>query len=507
MLPSMSARGCHRVGTTPGSLFPGAWPFIYLAQRHEHGEMGADRRRRRTTKSRPRLSALAAHKADFNVISGIVHPGSAKANGDGGGGHARASATYLTGAQAQEVGLGHPRRYFRGWTRWRPTRSGTRPAFPVARNCCDRGQEAGSCDSGYSCAYQFNISRRSETQPMNPEIEPKEAFDRLFGGGSSDESRARARLRRENQNKSVLDFVLGQTRDRQRGPVRTNTARKLDEYLTAIRDVESASTRTAGCPRPCPTGRWVTWKAEYTFERHMRLMFDMMPPRSRPTARASPASSSRTTAATGRILAGGSVGPPFHVPPRQQSGQAGQSRQDRQWHVTQFGYFLEKLKSVKEGNGTLLDNCMVTYGSGLADPNQHLSDNLPTILAGRGGGTTTPGRHLAADLMTNLYTALLDRAGVRAERFGDSTGRLEAIPPEAPDSTQILRPAIPQRCGLWFLGRDGPPGRVCRRWGDGLRSAPGTTKEGLAGAAGCVETLSQARRAERSPRPTRLDYF
>jgi hypothetical protein len=99
------------------------------------------------------------------------------------------------------------------------------------------------------------------------------------------------------------------------------------------------------------------------------------------------------------------------------------------WHVTQFAYFLEKMKSVKEGNGTLLDNSMIVFGAGISDPNQHLHDNLPIVVAGRGGGTITPGRHIKVDEtpMTNLYLSLLDRMGAPVERFGDSKGKFEAI--------------------------------------------------------------------------------
>jgi hypothetical protein len=100
------------------------------------------------------------------------------------------------------------------------------------------------------------------------------------------------------------------------------------------------------------------------------------------------------------------------------------------FHMEQFAYFLEKLKSVKEGAGTLLDNCMIVYGGAIGDGNRHNHDNLPILLAGRGGGTLTPGRHLKLEKetpMTNLYLSMLDRMGVAADRVGDSTGKLENI--------------------------------------------------------------------------------
>ncbi len=100
------------------------------------------------------------------------------------------------------------------------------------------------------------------------------------------------------------------------------------------------------------------------------------------------------------------------------------------YHVQQFAYFLEKLKSIREGEGTLLDNSMIVYGSGICDGNAHNHDNLPILLAGKGGGTITPGRHIRASGETplnNLYLSMLDRMGAPAERFGDSTGRFEKI--------------------------------------------------------------------------------
>jgi hypothetical protein len=101
-----------------------------------------------------------------------------------------------------------------------------------------------------------------------------------------------------------------------------------------------------------------------------------------------------------------------------------------QFHMRQFGYFLQKLKGMKEADGSLLDNCMIVYGSGIGDGNRHNHDNLPLLLAGRGGGTLHPGRHVKFDReipITNMYLSMLDRMGVAAERIGDSTGRLDSI--------------------------------------------------------------------------------
>ncbi len=422
MLPSVSALAAT-VGTTPAGM-PKRMAFVYLPNGMNMAKWAPEGVGTDYTMSST-LEPLAAHKADINVISGLAHR-KAFGNGDGGGDHARSSATFLTGCQAKKsasdihIGI--------SVDQVAANAIGDQTRFPSLELSCDRGQEAGSCDSGYSCAYQFNISWRSETQPMNPEIEPKAAFDRLFGGGSADESRE-ARLRRENQNKSVLDFVLDQTRGLQRN-LGSNDRNKLDEYLTAIREVEKRIDQNGKMPPPVPEGAMGDMEAEYTFERHMRLMFDMM-------------TLSFQTDST-RIASflvshdGGNRPYPFAGVP---SGHHSMSHHGNNpeklanlakidhWHNVQFAYFLEKLKSVKEGNGTLLDNCMVVFGAGISDPNQHLHDNLPIVLAGRGGGTITTGRHIKVDEtpMTNLYSSLLSRMGAPVERFGDSKGKFEVI--------------------------------------------------------------------------------
>ncbi|MEO7412461.1 MAG: DUF1552 domain-containing protein [Opitutaceae bacterium] len=374
----------------------------------------------------PTLEPLAAHKNDFSVISGLAHR-KAFGNGDGGGDHARASATYLTGCQAKksasdiQIGVSVDQVAARA--------IGDQTRFPSLELSCDRGQEAGSCDSGYSCAYQFNISWRSEKQPMNPEIEPKAAFDRLFGAGSPDESRE-ARLRRERQSKSVLDLVLDQTHRLQRN-LGSNDRQKLDEYLTAIREVEKRIEQNGRMPPPVPAGAVGDFDADYTFERHMRLMFDMM---------ALSFQTDSTRVASFLVshdggnrpypFAGVNAGHHSTSHHRNSADSLDKLAKIDRWHTTQFGYFLDKLKAVKEGDGTLLDNSMIVFGAGISDPNEHLHDNLPTIVAGRGGGTMTPGRHIKLENetpMTNLYTSLLDRMGAPVERFADSSGKLEVI--------------------------------------------------------------------------------
>jgi hypothetical protein len=374
------------------------------------------------------LAPLVPHRQDINIIGGLAHK-NAFGNGDGGGDHARASATWLTGVHpkksASDIHTGI------SVDQVAANQIGDKTRLPSLELSCDRGQEAGSCDSGYSCAYQFNISWRSPSQPMNPEIEPKLAFDRLFAGGSDGETQE-ARDRRAQSDRSVLDFVLGQAKTLQ-AKLGASDRRKLDEYFTAIRDVERRIAMNGTMPA-LPEGAAgeinANLNADYSFERHMRLMFDLM---------TLSFQTDTTRIATFLVSHDGGNRPyPFagvaqghhHISHhRNQEDALNRLAIIDQWHVKQFAYFLEKLKSVKEGDGTLLDNSMIVYGAGISDGNEHSHDNLPTVLAGRGGGSVTTGRQLNANdaPMTNLYLSLLDRMGAPVARFADSTGKFEAI--------------------------------------------------------------------------------
>jgi hypothetical protein len=393
------------------------------------------------------LQPLAEFRNDFNVISGLANRNSFGL-GDGGGDHARASASYLTAA--------HPRKtagadILAGISvdQVAANAIGDRTRFPSLELSCDKGQEAGSCDSGYSCAYQFNISWRSERQPMNPEIEPRSIFDRLFGTGPDNES-AEARARRMADDISVLDLVRDQTRTLQ-SRLGTTDRRKLDEYFTAIREVEKRIAKNGTAPPAVPDGETPDFNAEYTFESHMRLMFDIM---------VLAFQTDSTRIATFIVGHDGSNRPyPFAGVPQghhhlshhrgQPAALASLAAIDK-FHATQVAYFLGRMKSIQEGDRTLLDNSMLVFGGGISDGNQHNHDNLPLVLAGRGGGTIRTGRHIVLDgdpktapshytlqgaatppkgetPIANLYLSMLNRMGMSADRFGDSTGQLKVL--------------------------------------------------------------------------------
>jgi hypothetical protein len=371
------------------------------------------------------LDPLKDVRQDLQVLSGLAQE-KAFPNGDGAGDHARASATFLTGCQARktagaDIKVGVSVDQVAAGAIGRATR------LPSLELSCDKGREAGDCDSGYACAYQFHISWRGESLPNPVEVDPRQVFERLFGNckpGEREESRAI----RERYRKSILDFAMEDANQLRANLGRTDQ-RKLDEYLTSVREleirIENARQVAAKLPDYAkPDG------IPASYEEHIRLLLDLL---------VLAFQTDTTRIATFMLAFDGSNRPyPFigvsegHHDLSHHEGKEEKKQKIakiNRFHTTQLAYFLGKLKSVKEGNGSLLDNSMIVYGSGIADGNSHAHDNLPVLLAGGGAGTLHPGRHVKFEKvpMTNLYLSMLDRMGAKTERLGDSSGKLENI--------------------------------------------------------------------------------
>jgi hypothetical protein len=410
----------------PGpSAFPKRMAFVYLP----NGMNMADwtpRELGRNFEMPFILEPLTEHRNDLQVMSGLAHT-RARANGDGAGDHARANATFLTGMQARKT-AGADIRAGISVDQAAAAKIGRLTRFPSLELSCDRGRMAGECDSGYSCAYQFNISWKTPTTPMAPEVDPRHVFERLFSTGRQadiDENRAV----RERYHKSILDFVLKDAR-RLKSSLGSTDRRKVDEYLAAVRElemrIESAEKFAATIPDyQRPTG------IPKEYEQHIRLMYDLM---------TLAFQTDTTRISTFMVAHDGSNRPyPFigvsegHHDLSHHGNDETKKRkiaQINRFHATQFAYFLEKLKAVREGEGTLLDNCMIVYGSAIADGNAHAHHDLPVLLAGKGGGDWSVGRHIRYPTetpMTNLFLTMLERMGAPLERFGDSTGVLKDV--------------------------------------------------------------------------------
>ena len=372
------------------------------------------------------LEPLAPLRNDLQILSGLAHR-TAYPNGDGPGDHARASASFLTGVQARKTAAMDVRAGI-SVDQIAATQVGNQTRLPSLEISCDKGQRAGSCDSGYSCAYQFNLAWKTPTTPLPPEVDPRLVFERLFSNGSLRET-AESRARRQQAHKSILDFVLTDAQQLQRD-LGVNDRQKLDEYLTSVREIEQRIERAekmsvAAPDYPTPGG------IPRDYEQHLRVMFDLL-------ALAFQTDTTRVSsfmiAHDGSNRSYPAIGvPDGHHDISHHGGNAEKKAKIakiNRFHMTQFAAFLERLKSVREGEGTLLDNCMIVYGSGIADGNAHSHHDLPVLLAGRGGGAFQTGRHLRFTKdtpMSNLYLSMLERMGVKEERFGDSTGVLKGL--------------------------------------------------------------------------------
>ena len=373
------------------------------------------------------LSPLANHKSMLQVLSGLDHD-KAKANGDGGGDHARANATFLTGCQAKKT-AGADIRVGVSVDQLAAAQLGDHTLLRSLEMSCDQGRQSGSCDSGYACAYQYNLSWKGERTPMPPEHDPRAVFERLFGNAGG-KGTAAERARRAHERKSVLDYVLDDAK-RLNQHLGRNDRHKMEEYLSSVREMEQRIEKAERMAKALPTSKRPTG-VPGNYKDHIRSMYDLM-------VLAFQTDSTRVAsfmmAHDGSNRGFAEIGVPeghHHISHhnRDQKKIEQVAKIDK-FYVEQFAYLMDRLKETKDIDGkSLLDNSMIVFGSGIADPDQHAHDDLPILLAGGGGGTLQPGRHVRFDggvPLTNLYLSMLDRVGVKAERIGDSDGRLPNI--------------------------------------------------------------------------------
>lgn len=373
----------------------------------------------------PTLEPLARLKDKVSVLSGLAHD-NARAKGDGPGDHARASAAFLTGAHPHKT-AGADIKLGVSVDQYLAQRIGQRTRLASLELGCDRGRMAGRCDSGYSCAYVSNISWSGPTTPVAKEVDPAAVFDRLFG--SADEREARAqRNRRLAERKSVLDYVRGETKQLN-GQIGTSDRRKLDEFETAIRDIERRIERAkTEFDDELPEHVQQPDGIPESHAAHQRLMYDMMTLAFEMdltrigTFMANRAGSNRSYREIG--VSEGHHHLSHH---RGDQHKIAQIRKIDRFNIEQFAYFLDRLSKVREGDGTLLDHCQVVLGSGISDGNRHRHEDLPVLLAGGAGGAITPGRHVRYKTNTplcNLFVSMIGHTGVDASEFGDSNGLL-----------------------------------------------------------------------------------
>lgn len=376
----------------------------------------------------PILRPLDGVKSELLVLSGLTQDG-ARAHGDGPGDHARSMASFLTGIHPRKTaGLGLKAGV--SVDQVAAAHLGRGSKLPSVELGIDRGAQAGNCDSGYSCAYSSNISWRSETTPMAKEVDPRLAFERLFADQLRPGESAEARGKRERYRRSVLDFVAEDAR-RLQGRLGHDDRRKVDEYLASVRELETRMAGAATAGRVDLAGVRKPTGIPRDNREHIRLMFDVLALafRADVTRVATFAFANEGSTKSYRFLG---VPEGHHDLSHHGRDPEKQAKVERinTYHVEQFAYFLAKLKAMPEAGGTVLDRSMIVYGSGISDGDRHNHDDLPILVAGRGGGGLATGRHLAFPPNTplnNLYATMLARVGIAPGRLGDSTGLLPGL--------------------------------------------------------------------------------
>jgi hypothetical protein len=369
----------------------------------------------------PSLAPLAPYRDSLLVLQGLAHD-KARANGDGPGDHARAAATFLTGAQALKTD--GPIRAGVSADQLAAREIGNRTRIRSLELGCEAGRLGGQCDSGYSCAYSNSISWSTPHTPLGKEVDPRLVFDRLFREPDADLPPA-AREERRRRRRSVLDLV-GDEAKRLSSRLGPEDRHKLDEYASGVRELER---RIEFAAREQDQG---------DRERFAELPEDLAGRARLHAELIALAFATDTTRIVTWMIANEGSGmsyPALDAPEgHHELSHHGGDKSKRakiasinRFHVELLAHLLDKL-SAREADATLLDRSAVAYGSAIGDGDRHNHDDLPILVAGRAGGALRTGRRLRFPKDTpcaNLWLTLLDAAGVRAPALGDSTGRLE----------------------------------------------------------------------------------
>ncbi|MEO7190849.1 MAG: DUF1552 domain-containing protein [Vicinamibacterales bacterium] len=376
----------------------------------------------------PILTAFEPYRTNMLVLTGMMdHNGNAL--GDGGGDHARAGGSFLTGVHPAKT-AGKDIKVGVSVDQVAANAIGSATKLRSLELGCEDSRTVGNCDSGYSCAYTNSLSWRGPSTPNPPETNPRAVFERLFGADDITLPKD-VRAKRLADRKSILDSVQDQVRSII-GVVGGTDRRKLDEYLSAVREIElqiqAAERRNIVEVLPSferPDG------VPFEYAAYVKIMLDL-------AAAALQTDSTRViTIVLGRegsLRTYGEIGVPDGHHPLSHHGNRPEALEKltkiNQHHAQLIAGFVGKMNATKDGDGTLLDHSMVLYGSGLSDSNRHLHENLPIVLFGSGNGSLKTGRHLMLDQptpMTNLYLTMLDQMDVRTDTLGDSTGTLQHL--------------------------------------------------------------------------------
>ena len=371
------------------------------------------------------LKPLQPFRNQTLVISGLMD-NNGNALGDGGGDHARAASSFLTAS--------HPKK-----TEGADIHVGVSADQVVAEFVgsntrlgslqlgLDDSRTVGHCDSGYSCAYTNSVSWKSPTTPLPPEANPRAIFERLFGTVDNSLDPA-TRARRARYRKSLLDMTRDETQSLV-GTLGASDKRKVDEYLDSIREVEKQIEMAEKDGRKVVPAMDEPAGIPAVYAEHAKLLYDLQ-------VLAFQSDLTRVTTMVmgreGSVRTYDEIGVPEPHHPlshhRNQEESLAKLTKINTFHVELFAQFIAKLKSIPDGDGTLLDRSMILYGCGIADSNRHTHEKLPILVMGGGNGGLSTGRHISTKEDTpvaNLFLSMMDRMGVKKDSFGDSSGKLE----------------------------------------------------------------------------------
>jgi hypothetical protein len=388
----------------------------------------------------PILEPLAAHKDDILVLRELWNAAT-----DTGDGHYVKTGGFLTGTTITRTTGSDLRSGAVSMDQLAARRIGHLTRLPSLELGIDPPATGVDTNVGYTQLYGAHISWSTPTTPLTKEINPKAAFDRLF------RSNTPGRAAEAAQERSVIDLVLEDAKRLQQ-KLGADDRQKLDEYFESVRSVEQRiafdAKRQSETNRSDPLAekaieelgaridayadpaRVSERRGDHT--EHVRLMLDLMV-LSFWTDTTRIGTFMFGNAVSGRnfsFLEGVSGGHHQISHHEKNPDKLEQYRRINQWHLTQYAYLIEKMKGIREGERTLLDNSMLLFGAGMHDGNAHNPHDLPIVLAGRAGGALATGRTLRYERntpLTNLYVGMLQRMGTPVDHFSDSTGELPGL--------------------------------------------------------------------------------
>ena len=373
------------------------------------------------------LSPLESVRQHITIVSNTdLRQAEAFTTPEIGGDHFRASAVFLTQAHPKQT-MGSDVKAGISIDQLYAQRFGQDTPIPSMQLCIEPVDQAGGCEYGYSCVYTDSISWSDAETPLPMIRDPRTVFDQLFGVGATAEERAA----RRKEDRSILDTLMGSV-GRMKGQIGAVDRARLDDYLDDVREIERRIQKveefnTSGEARELP-GAPIGVPDSY--EEHVKLMFDLQ-------ALAFGSDITRVFAfkmsrdVSGRVFPATGVTTGFH------NASHHNAREDRirdfakinRYHVSLLPHFIERLKRMPEGDGTVLDNTLVMYGSPMGDPNVHNHKRCPLLFAGHAGGALKGGLHIkAADgtPMANSFLDALHKTGMdELQAFGDSSGTLD----------------------------------------------------------------------------------